>query len=65
MSTTEQQPQSESATDTQQGPVPSQFSDDDELPDVFAITTKTFATKDPRSIPKKPKYSLQPKTLHI
>ena len=64
-STTEQQPQGEAATDTQQEPVPSQFSDDDELPDAFAITTKTFATKDPRSIPKKPKYSLRPKTLHI
>ena len=60
-----QQPQGEAATDTQQEPVPSQFSDDDELPDAFAIATKTFATKDPRSIPKKPKYSLRPKTLHI
>ena len=65
VSTTEQQPQGEAATDTQQGPVPSQFCDDDELPDAFAITTKTFVMKDPRSIPKKPKYSLQPKTLHI
>ena len=64
-SATEQQPQGEAATDTQQGPVPSQFSDDDELSDPFAIATKTFATKDPRSIPKKPKYSLRPKTLHI
>ena len=60
-----QQPQGKAATDTQQEPVPSQFSDDDELPDAFAIATKTFATKDPRSIPKKPKYSLRPKTLHI
>ena len=64
-SATEQQPQGEAATDTQQGPVPSQFSNDDKLPDPFAIATKTFVTKDPRSIPKKPKYSLQPKTLHI
>ena len=64
-SVSEQQPQGEASTDTQQEPVPSQFSDDDELPDPFAIATKTFATKDPRSIPKKPKYSLQPKTLHI
>ena len=64
-STTEQQPQGEAATATQQEPVPSQFSDDDELPDAFATTTKTFETKDPRSIPKKPKYSLRPKTLHI
>ena len=60
-STTEQQPQGEASTDTQQGPVPSQFSDDDELPDPYAIATKTFVTKDPRSIPKKPKYSLRPK----
>ena len=56
-SATEQQPQGKAATDTQQGPVPSQFSNDDELPDAFAIATKTFAMKDPRSIPKKPKYS--------
>ena len=64
-STTEQHPQGDASTDTQQEPVPSQFSDDDKLPDPYAIATKTFATKDPRSIPKKPKYSLQPKTLHI
>ena len=64
-STSEQQPQGEASTDTQQEPVPSQFSDDDELPDPFAFAIKTFATKDPRSIPKKPKYSLQPKTHYI
>ena len=64
-SATEQQPQDEAATDTQQEPVPSQFSSDDSLPDPFATTTKTFEMKDPRSIPKKPKYSLRPKTLHI
>ena len=64
-STTEQQPQGEAATDTQQEPVPSQFSSDDSLSDLFATTTKTFEMKDPRSIPKKPKYSLRPKTLHI
>ena len=63
-STTEQ-PQGKAATDTQQEPVPSQFSSDDSLPDPFATTTKTFEMKDPRSIPKKPKYSLRPKTLHI
>ena len=57
-STTEQQPQGEAATATQQEPVPSQFSNDDKLSDAFATTTKTFETKDPRSIPKKPKYSL-------
>ena len=64
-SATEQQPQGKAATDTQQEPVPSQFSSDDSLPDVFPTTTKTFETKDPRSIPKKSKYSLRPKTLHI
>ena len=64
-SVTEQQPQGEAATDTQQEPVPSQFSSDDSLPDPFATTTKTFEMKDPRSIPKKPKYSLRPKILHI
>ena len=57
-SITEQQPQGEATTDTQQEPVPSQFSSDDSLPDAFATTTKTFEMKDPRSIPKKPKYSL-------
>ena len=64
-SVTEQQPQGETATDTQQEPVPSQFSSNDSLPDVFATTTKTFEMKDPRSIPKKPKYSLRPKILHM
>ena len=61
----EQQPQSETTTDTQQEHVPSQFSSDDSLPDVFPTSTKTFETKDPKSIPKKPKYSLRPKILHI
>ena len=65
MSTSEQQPQGYASTDTQQEPVPSQLSDNDELPDPYAFATKTFVTKDPRSIPKKPKYSLRPKTLHI
>ena len=64
-SATEQQPQGEAATDTQQEPVPSQFSSDDLLPDAFPTSTKTFQMTDPRSIPKKPKYSLRPKTLHI
>ena len=64
-SISEQQPQGEATTDSQQEPVPSQFSSDDSLPDPFATTTKTFETKDPRSIPKKPKYSLRTKTLHI
>ena len=60
---TEQQPQIETITDTQQEHVPSQFSsdDDEELPNPFPSSSKTFETKDPKSIPKKPKYSLRPK----
>ena len=60
---TEQQPQSETITNTQQEHVPSQFSsnDDEELPNPFPSSSKTFETKDPKSIPKKPKYSLRPK----
>ena len=59
-SATEQQPQGE-ATDT----LSSQSSDDDTpLPD-YATALKTFTTKDPRSIPKKPRYSLWPKTGYI
>ena len=60
---TEQQPQSETITDTQQEHDPSQFSSDDDesLPDPFPTSTKTFEMKDPKSIPKKPKYSLRPK----
>ena len=59
-SATEQQPQSE-ATDT----LSSQSSDDDTpLPD-YAKALKTFTTKDPSSIPKKPRYSLRPKTYYI
>ena len=60
---TEQQPQSETVTDTEQEHVQSQFSsnDDEELPNPFPTSSKTFETKDPKSIPKKPKYSLRPK----
>ena len=57
-SASEQQPQGEASTSTQQEPVPSQFSDDESLPDPWTMARKTFATKDPSSIPKKPKYSL-------
>ena len=64
-SITEQQPQSKTTTDTQQEYVPSQFSSDKSLPDLLATSTKTFEMKDPQSIPKKPKYSLRPKILHI
>ena len=60
---TEQQPQSKTITDTQQEHVLSQFSsnDDEELPNLFPASSKTFETKDPKSIPKKPKYGLRPK----
>ena len=64
-SITEQQPQSETTTDTQQEYVPSQFSSDDSLPDLFATSTKMFEMKNRQSTPKKPKYSLRPKILHI
>ena len=64
-SVTAQQQQSKTTTDTQQEPVTPQFSSDDSLPDPFATTTKTFEMKDPKSAPKKPKYSLRPKILHI
>ena len=57
-SVTEQQPQSETITDTQHEHVPSQFSSNDSLPDAFPTSTKTFEMKDPKYIPKKPKYSL-------
>ena len=58
VSTSEQQPQGKASTSTQQEPVPSQFSDNESLPDPWTMARKTFATKDPSSIPKKPKYSL-------
>ena len=59
-SVAEQQPQ-DKASDT----LSSQSSDDDTpLPD-YAEALKTFMTKDPSSIPKKPRYSLQPKTYYI
>ena len=55
--TAEQQPQ-DKASDT----LTSQSSDDSiPLPD-YGAALKTFTTKDPRSVPKKPRYSLRPKT---
>ena len=60
MSATEQQPQ-DKASDT----LTSQSSDDDTpLPD-YATALKTFMTKDPSSVPKKLRYSLQLKTEYI
>ena len=59
-SAAEQQPQ-DKASDT----LTSQSSDNDTpLPD-YATALKTFTTKDPSSVPKKPRYSLQPKTDYI
>ena len=54
-----QQPtQSDTITGTQQEHQPSEFSSDDDetLPDPFP-SAKAFETKDPKSIPKKPKFS--------
>ena len=76
-SASEQQPQDESVSEQQQG-VPtaeqqdkasdtltSQSSDDSiPLPD-YGTALKTFTTKDPSSVPKKPRYSLRPKTEYI
>ena len=59
-SAAEQQPQ-DKASDT----LSSQSSNDDTpLPD-YAKALKTFTMKDPSSIPKKPRYSLRPKTYYI
>ena len=66
-STSEQQPQSASATEEQPQHVPepntlsSHSSSDDALtlPD-YSSALKMFSTKDPSSIPKKPRYSPKP-----
>ena len=58
--TAEQQPQ-DKASDT----LTSQSSDDSTpLPD-YGAALKTFTMKDPSSVPKKPRYSLCPKTEYI
>ena len=58
--TAEQQPQ-DKASDT----LTSQSSDDSiPLPD-YGTALKTFTMKDPSSVPKKPRYSLHPKTEYI
>ena len=60
MSAAEQQPQ-DKASDT----LTSQSSDDSiSLPD-YGTALKTFTTKDPSSVPKKPRYSLRPKSENI
>ena len=78
-SISEQQPQDESISEQSQGTsaaeqqpqdkasntLMSQSSDDDTpLPD-YSTALKTFTTKDPSSVPKKPRYSLRPKTEYI
>ena len=73
----EQQPQDESVSEQQQAaPAAEQQpqdkasdtltsqSSDDSLPD-YGSALKTFTMKDPRSVPKKPRYSLRPKTEYI
>ena len=70
----EQQPQDESISEQQQDApaaeqqqdkasdtLTSQSSDDSILPD-YGAALKTFTTKDPSSVPKKPRYSFRPKT---
>ena len=59
-SAAEQQPQGE-ASDT----LSSQSSNDDTPLQDYAMALKTFTTKDPSSVPKKLRYSLQPKTDYI
>ena len=77
-SVSEQQPQDESVSEQQQGTsaagqpqdkasdtLTSQSSNDSTpLPD-YATALKTFTMKDPSSVPKKPRYSLRPKTDYI
>ena len=77
-SISEQQPQDESISEQQQGAstaeqqqdkasdtLTSQSSDDSTpLPD-YGTALKTLTTKDPSSVPKKPRYSLRPKSEYI
>ena len=64
-STSEKQPQGTSAAEEQPQDVPepdtlsSHSSSDDALPD-YSSMLETFSTKDPSSIPKKPRYSPKP-----
>ena len=72
-SISEQQPQDESVSEQQQDvPTTEQQQDkacdtltsqssDDSMPD-YDPALKIFTTKDPSSVPKKPRYSLRPKT---
>ena len=71
----EQQPQDEPIPEQQQdAPATKQqdkapdtltsLSSDDSIPD-YGPALKFFTTKDPSSVPKKPRYSLRPKTKYI
>ena len=71
-SISEQQPQDESISEQQQDAPPTEQQDkasdtltsqssDDSMPD-YGPALKIFTAKDPSSIPKKPRYSLRPKT---
>ena len=71
----EQQPQDEPVPEQQQdAPTTKQqdkasdtltsLSSDDSIPD-YGPALKIFTTKDPSSVPKKPRYSLRPKTKYI
>ena len=70
-SASEQQPQDKPVPEQQQDvPTTKQdkasdtltsLSSDDEIPD-YGPALKIFTTKDPSSVPKKPRYSLRPKT---
>ena len=77
-SVSEQQPQDEPIPKQQQDAPPteqqqdkasdtltSQSSDDSIILPDYGPALKTFTTKDPSSVPKKPRYSLCPKTKHI
>ena len=76
-SVSEQQPQDESVSEQQQDTpateqqqdkasdtLTSQSSDDSSLPG-YGPALESFTTKDPSSVPKKPRYSLRPKTEYI
>ena len=75
-SVSEQQPQDEPVPEQQDAPTTKQqdkasdtltsLSSDESiiLPD-YGQALKTFTTKDPSSVPKKPRYSLHPKTEYI
>ena len=76
-SVSEQQPQDEFVPEQQDVPateqqqdkasdtLTSQSSDDSIILPDYGPALKTFTTKDPRSVPKKPRYDFRPKTYYI